>query len=158
MLISIWKRIPKKNFWLLAILGVGVFLLLLPRRSESTTQSKEPSFSLEEEEKRIAEALERISGAGQVTVVLSLDTSLEQEYARNRDSDAETGKESGRNEEHSEVAEIGDSALTVKYRYPCYRGALVIAEGGGSALKLAITQAVSALTGLSTDRITVLNG
>ena len=37
-------------------------------------------------------------------------------------------------------------------------GALVIVQGDGSTLKLEITQAVSALTGLGTDRITVIRG
>ncbi len=34
----------------------------------------------------------------------------------------------------------------------------MIVQGDGSTLKLEITQAVSALTGLGTDRITVIRG
>ena len=40
--------------------------------------------------------------------------------------------------------------------YPTYRGALVVCQGGDQAdVKLAVTEAVAALTGLSADRITV---
>ena len=40
--------------------------------------------------------------------------------------------------------------------YPTYRGALVVCQGGDRAdVKLAVTEAVSALTGLSSDRVTV---
>ena len=40
--------------------------------------------------------------------------------------------------------------------YPSYRGALVVCQGGDRAdVKLAVTEAVSALTGLSSDRVTV---
>ena len=35
---------------------------------------------------------------------------------------------------------------------------VVVTEGSGSALKLAVTQAVASLTGLSSDRITVVTG
>ena len=41
--------------------------------------------------------------------------------------------------------------------YPEYRGALVVAQGAdNAAIKLAITQAVAGLTGLSSDKITVV--
>ena len=56
------------------------------------------------------------------------------------------------------MTQPGETALTVKIAYPRYRGALVVTEGSGSSLKLAVTQAVAALTGLSTDRITVVTG
>ena len=52
----------------------------------------------------------------------------------------------------------GDREETVVTRtaYPTYRGALVVCQGGDRAdVKLAVTEAVSALTGLSSDRVTV---
>lgn len=160
MLISVWKKVPKQAVWALLILGVGL-LLLLPRHSGAAASGgKEEAldFALASEEKRIEEALGRIQGAGKVTVVLTLDSSEERIYARNTDSDRQEPLGSGRSEERSEIARVGDGALTVRIAYPRYRGALVVTEGTGSALRLEITQAVAALTGLSTDRITVLTG
>ena len=158
MLVSVWKKVPKSAVWILLAAG-AVLLILLPRGGSS--QSKEETqlaFSLEKEERRIENALGRIEGAGKVTVVLTLEASEEREYARNTDSDRQTQADSGRSEERSEIAKVGSEALTVKVSYPRYRGALVIAEGSGSALRLALTQAVASLTGLSTDRITVVTG
>ena len=41
--------------------------------------------------------------------------------------------------------------------YPQYRGALVVCEGGGNdAVRLQVISAVSALTGLGSDRIAVV--
>jgi len=161
MLISVWKKIPKKALWGLLALGAAL-LLFLPRGAasrESAAEREEPfAFSLGDEEDRIAAALGRIPGAGKVTVVLTLDASEEREYARNTDSDAQSGTGTERSELKSQVAEVGDSALTVRVSYPRYRGALVVTQGSGSGLKLDITQAVAALTGLSTDRITVVTG
>ena len=51
----------------------------------------------------------------------------------------------------------GDTPVVARNICPTYRGALVVCQGGGSAeVRLAVTQAVSALTGLSSDRITVV--
>ena len=159
MLVSVWKRIPKQAAWVLLILAAGL-LLLLPRRTAAAADSREDGFpfSLEAEEKRIETALSRIEGAGKVTVVLTLEASEERVYARNTDSDRQGETGTGRSEERSEVARVGDAALTVKVAYPRYRGALIVTEGSGSGLKLDVTQAVAALTGLTTDRITVVTG
>ena len=161
MLISVWKKIPKKALWALLALGAAL-LLFLPRsgsgRGEAAAPEESFSFSLSGEEARIAAALARVPGAGKVTVVLTLDSSEEREYARNTDSDAQSGTGTERSELKSQVAEVGDAALTVRVAYPRDRGALVVTQGSGSGLKLEITQAVMSLTGLSSDRITVVTG
>ena len=159
MLISVWKKIPKQTVWVFLALGAGLLLLLPKRGGEAAApKTQEFAFSLEAEERRMEAALSRIEGAGEVTVVLSLEASEEREYARNLDSDRQSEADSARREERSEVARIGDGALTVKSAYPRHRGALIVTEGSGSGLKLAVTQAVAALTGLSTDHITVVTG
>lgn len=49
--------------------------------------------------------------------------------------------------------------LTVEPGTERWAGAVVVCEGGGSAaVRLQLTQAVSALTGLSSDKITVVKG
>ena len=41
--------------------------------------------------------------------------------------------------------------------YPVYQGAVVVCQGAeNSAVRLAVTEAVSALTGLSSDRISIV--
>ena len=41
--------------------------------------------------------------------------------------------------------------------YPQFRGALVVCQGGGDpAVRLAVIEAVSALTGLGSDKISVV--
>ena len=50
----------------------------------------------------------------------------------------------------------GDGTVVVRTVYPTYRGALVVCQGGDRPeVKLAVTEAVAALTGLSADRVTV---
>ena len=50
----------------------------------------------------------------------------------------------------------GDAPVVTQRVYPTYRGALVVCQGGDQPqVRLAVTEAVSALTGLSADRIAV---
>ena len=53
----------------------------------------------------------------------------------------------------------GAEVVVTHSRYPRFVGALIVCEGGDRAdVQLNVTQAVSALTGLSSDRITVVRG
>ena len=97
MLISVWKKIPKQTVWVFLALGAGLLLLLPKRGGEAAApKTQEFAFSLEAEEKRMEAALSRIEGAGEVTVVLSLEASEEREYARNLDSDRQSEADSAR--------------------------------------------------------------
>ena len=49
-----------------------------------------------------------------------------------------------------------EQAVSVKTIYPEFQGALVICDGAGSAsVKLEVLRAVSAITGLSSDQISI---
>ena len=53
----------------------------------------------------------------------------------------------------------GAEVVVTQSRYPDFVGALVVCEGGGSAaVRLEITQALSALTGLPSSKISVIKG
>ena len=50
-----------------------------------------------------------------------------------------------------------EDIVVTQQLYPVYQGALVVCQGADqAAVRLAVTEAVSALTGLSSDRITVV--
>ena len=50
-------------------------------------------------------------------------------------------------------------AVLVQQFYPRFQGALIVSEGGGDpAVRLNITEAVAALTGLGADKISVCKG
>lgn len=148
-----------KKVYLYGLLALGVLLLVLPKSSRVKSADPAPVFQLEAEEKRLEQALSRIEGVGQVTVLLTLEASAEQEYARDTEENRESGADGGLSSEGvSRVTEMDSAPLTVRYLYPRYRGALVVIQGGGSAAKLAVTQAVVALTGLGSDRVTVVKG
>jgi len=148
----------KKNGLIAAALVLGVVLILMPTGtsgsggSDNTSGLSEPAFSLSEQEQKIEEALTKISGAGRVQVVLTLKSGTERRLASNEEvSDSQ-----------SKVTYVtiqtgsGVQTVAVRYNYPIYQGALIVCQGGGNAaVRLQITEAVAALTGLTTDKITV---
>ena len=160
---KVFRWIGKYRYVLLAVL-LGAFLLLLPTDKSAAGTDSEPyaeRFDLAAVQREMEEILSAVEGAGELRLMLTVRGSAELELARDR---ALTQKESG--EEYSDKTETvvlgsgnGAEVVVTQSRYPDYVGALVVCEGGGSAaVRLQLTQAVSALTGLTSDRITVIKG
>ena len=151
---------------LIAIIVVlGVILLLLPSGGNKPVETIRPVTTQEpvgdtagDFDRRIAAALSKLEGAGKVMVVLSLNSDGEIYLATDRDD--KYGSEIREQSEEAVLVNSGSSMqspVIVKRDYPEYRGALVVAEGADNpTVKLAITQAIASLTGLGSDRVTVV--
>ena len=105
--------------------------------------------------------LRAIDGVGELRLMLTVDSGTKRELAQ--DTTAErSGSEDMKRKSETVVVGTGSGTQEVVVTnrvYPRYVGALVVCEGGGSAgVRLAVTQAVSALTALPSDKITVLQG
>ena len=154
------KRLGPYRYVLL-VLAAGAVLLLWPDGTEETgqpaaaVQETEP-FSTRDMEDRLEQILGRIEGAGQVSVMLTVHSGTEQVLAQDSALDAE--------EESSQTVVLStgggaEEVVVLKQYSPTFQGALVVCSGGGDAqVRLQITQAVSALTGLSAARISVCQG
>ena len=152
-----WQRY--RLVWLVIL--AGLVLLMLPLGggeeevlAESPVQS---DFDLAGTEARLAEALSKIKGAGEVTVVLTVANGPRQVLAQDTQSRGE-GERSvstvtlGRGSGSQEVVPLQTVA-------PQFRGALVVCAGGDDpGVRLQVIRAVSALTGLGSDCITVCQG
>ena len=150
----------KYRYILLAAIA-GLVLLYWPQSQQTKGQAdaatvSDVSFSLVELEQKLEQTLSRIEGAGRVSVVLSVSGEVEQVLARNTErTDQQLS---------SEVVLVGrgsgsEEAVVVTRKYPEFRGALIVCEGGDDPqVKLKLTQAVSALTGLGAAKISVCKG
>ena len=159
---QLWKLLDKYKYVLL-VLAVGVLLLLWPTGKEEPAQSgasgQEEQFDLAALEEKLSQTLSQVEGAGRVTVTLTVKSGMEQVPATDRSTSA--GERENRVEEKTVVVSTGSGqeAVVRMQRYPVFQGALVVCEGADQAqVRLAMTQAVSALTGLGSDRITVCKG
>lgn len=159
-----WKGALKNYQYVLLVIAAGVGLLLLPAGGGGSSQGEETpvqeegaSFDLEAFEKKLAQTLSQVEGVGEARVVLTLDGGSRQVLARDQDRDGNGGGSNtvvtvGKGSGTQEVVPLQTVA-------PQFRGALVVCPGGGDAqVRLRLIQAVSALTGLGADRISVCQG
>ena len=155
-----WKEALGRYQYALLVIAVGVVLLLLPVGGRDGAEEAVPAqtegtaFDLEAFEEKLARTLSQVEGAGQAQVVLTLDGGSRQVLARNQEQDRDGG---GSNT----VATVGRGSGTqevvpLQVVAPQFRGALVVCPGGGDPqVRLRLVEAVSALTGLGSDRISV---
>ena len=160
-----WKTLLGTYRWALLVVAVGALLMALPTGSgrsagegaAEVSAGTAEDFDLEGFEQRLAEALSRVDGAGETRVVLTLDGGTRSVLARDSQTD---GDGSG----SSTVVTVGrgsgnQSVVPVQTLTPSFRGALVVCPGGDDPeVRLQITEALSALTGLGADKISISEG
>ena len=153
------KEFLKKNRYVLLVLLCGLVLLCWPQGKQQTQQDiprqTEQTESLEE---RLEKILSQVSGAGTVRVLLTQAESGETIY---QTDDTESTQENGSSLRRETVLVTDGSrqqaGLVRQTQAPVYRGAVVVCQGGDTApVRLAIVEAVAGVTGLPSNRITVL--
>ena len=140
------------------VLLVGIGLMLIPETKKAETQVMQTDTHQSEvrtESEQLADILSQIQGAGRVQVMLSVKAGEEMLYQTDTQKDSSGG-------ERTETLIVTDSSreesgLVRQVRSPLYLGAIVVCQGGDRApVRLAITEAVSKITGLGADNIVVL--
>jgi stage III sporulation protein AG len=149
--------------WVLLVIVVGLVLLALPsgaptQLSQEHSRNQGPSaFDLAALEEKFSKALSEISGAGEVTVVLSVKTGTQQILAE----DSEYAEKDQEVEESTKTVVLSkgsgvQEAVTLQEIYPQFQGAVIICSGGDNpTVRLKLTEACSALTGLGADKISI---
>ena len=109
-------------------------------------------------ETRLETILCRMNGVGDVEVLLTLETGTSYQYQT--DVQTHTKQEDAEVQKETVLASDGSGKqvpITVRTTYPTYQGALILCQGADSAaVRLDVTNAVSDLTGLGSDRISVI--
>ena len=154
-----WSELWKKYKFVLLVVLVGIILMLLPVSSqtketeENKSQIPQESFDLAAMEQRMEEVLGKIDGVGKLRVMLTLQSGTRLTLAEDTQRDQDRTQR--------EIVTLnrgsGNQEIVITNRfYPVYQGAVVVCQGAdSSAVRLAITETVQALTGLPSDRIRV---
>ena len=157
-----WGELLKKYKYILLVLAVGVLLMLLPtgKKEEVGTDASQQleDFSLEETEEKLRKILVKIDGVGKADLMLTLKSGTQLQLAEDEDRSLRDGEtESQRQTVVLSRGSGTEDIVVTQQQYPIYQGALVVCEGAdNSTVCLAVTDAVSALTGLSSDKISVV--
>ena len=145
------------------ILLVGILLMLLPvggKTVQSTVQPQPVETKQETEalQEQLSILLSQMEGAGKVQVLLTQATGEKTHYQTNEDKTTANQSETNRTDTVILTdSSHGQAGLVQQIDPPTYLGAIVLCQGAeNSAVKLAITQAVSNATGLGYHKITVL--
>lgn len=159
------QKILGRYKYVFLVIAVGMLLLLLPLSEEGKTASQEnlqleEDFSVDALEKQLGEILSEINGAGRVNVMLTVESGMKRVFAQDVLIDQEDN--AVQRETETVVVSSGtgtEETVLVQQIYPQFQGALVVADGGGDpSVRLALTEAVAALTGLGADKISVCKG
>lgn len=158
---KIWDR------WKYAVLVVaaGAVLLLLPsggKQSAAAIPDENVADTVQETETRMETILAKIDGVGELHLMLTADTGTARRLAQ--DTELSYSGDTAAPEDYQRKSETvlsggsgSEEPVVTETRCPTWRGALVVCQGGGDAqVRLAVTAAVASLTGLGSDRITVV--
>ena len=160
-----FRTLWEKGKFALPVLGLGVLLLLWPSGAGETKSTTSPETTAEEtmaqQQKEMERILARIEGAGELHLMLTLESDGERTLAEDTEETLGGSQDAPESQSRRETVVLsvsgGEEVVVTRRESPVYRGALVVCQGADRAeVKLAVTQAVAALTGLGADRITVV--
>ena len=150
----------QKYKYALLVLGVGIALMLIPGNdktqiSSGITQQGDNILSVEE---KLGRVLSKIQGAGEVVVLLTEAYGEEIIYQIDRDTSQSDSSSSLREDTVTITdSQRNEQGLVKQQNPPKYMGAVVVCQGGDKpTVRLAIIDAISKVTGLGADKISVL--
>ena len=139
---------------LVVFVGLGQMLLPGKQQAETLPQPVE-SAQTPDLETRLAAILSQIEGVGRVQVLLTEEVGREYVYQTDIQTDTDRRSEDTVLVEDATRTETGLIRRTLE---PKYRGAVILCQGADQpSVRLAIVEAVRSVTGLGSDRISVLN-
>ena len=150
-----------KYKYVFLILGLGLLLMLLPGKTEQTVKENKEEVqqmtSVDEVCEQLSEILSNISGAGQTKVMLTVQQGEKTIYQ----TDADVSEKEAANDSRIQTVTITDAdrnqtGLIQQVNPPTYMGAIVLCQGADTpSVRLAIVDAVSKVTGLGANQISV---
>ena len=153
--------VVKKYKYAIIILFVGILMLLISTPHKTTadkpviSQKAENILSVEDQ---LCNILSSVKGAGKVQVMLSVASGEETLYQTTRKNTSDSDRIS--NDEDTVIvsdSSRNQSGLIRQINPPVYSGAIIVCQGADDpSVRFAIVEAVSKITGLRTDRISVL--
>ncbi len=144
----------KKYRYPILVLAIGILLMTLPTGEKSKQETQQPAQEAPEEKVDISAQLEailsQIKGVGKVKVLLT--QAMGEVYIYQFDENGDR--------KETVIITDGDrneSPILSQVVPPKYQGAVIVCQGAEvPAVKLAVVEAVSRLTGLGADHISVL--
>lgn len=152
----------KKYRYALLVLAIGLLLMIIPEFNINTAEQEqavtnepasEPTLEM-----RLSQILSQVDGAGPVQVVLTVSAGEEVVYQTDNNSSYHTDTNTVNT--NTVVVTNADRSQTglIRQKNPAlYQGAIIVCQGADNPqVHLAIVEAVSRITGIGTNQISVL--
>lgn len=156
--LSDWVQYLKKYKYAVLILLLGIVLMAMPQGKREQPAQTISDAAYDDLEIQLEEILGKVEGAGAVKVMLTQKEGMQYTYLTN--DQYQTYETEQERKETAVLLSDGNGAETVVVSgttYPVFKGAVIVCEGADSPLvKYNIVNAVSDLTGLSSDKISVI--
>lgn len=148
-------EVLKKYRIVILVLFLGIALLMIPeKKEEAPTQAPVVQTEKSSLEASLSDILSQIYGVGKVEVLLTQAAGERITYQTDEDI---SGTDTRRNTVLITDSDRDETGLVRQVLPPVYQGAIVACQGADSAqIRLAVVEAVMCVTGLSSDRISVL--
>lgn len=155
------KDVLQKYKYVILIILTGIVLLSLPSETPEKTVRTEDIPEVNTDmpmEESLAHILSMIEGAGRVEVLLSQAVGEEILYQTdNRESSGEHSRDIQKDTVLITDDNRTETGLIRQRNPPVYQGAVILCQGADKAgIRLSIVEAVMSITGLTSDKITVL--
>ncbi len=150
-----------KYKYVVLVLTAGIILLAMPSGNREKAQEASLTPTAEQSpdtEQMLGQILSSVEGVGQVRILLTYACGEEMIYQVNSD-DTQSSDTTAKREDTVIITDANrnEVGLIRQVNPPVYLGAVVVCKGADSpAVRLAVTEAVSKATGLSSDKISVL--
>ena len=153
------KTLIGRYKYVILIVAAGIFLMAMPS-GQSQQDWQEPAAESAEDtdiREELESVLSQIQGVGKVRVMVTELSPPETVYQTDVDLDTGTDGSSQRSKTVIVSKDGDETGLIRTVTPPTFLGAVIVCQGGDiPSVRLAVSQAVAAVTGISTDRITVL--
>lgn len=157
------RRLFDKYKYVLLLCVVGLVLILLPfgnsspETQKTTTEDTDPVILLQDQ---LEDLFSEIEGVGRVRVLLTAKSGGETVYAYDESKNASKSDGSASSSSSMTLVTVngsGSSPVVVRINAPAFSGAVVVCDGADSTkVQLNLTQALSSLTGITSDNIVIV--
>lgn len=150
-----------KYRYVILVLVIGLVLMIVPTTSAKNREPPAPDAKNSTEdcfENKLAEILSHITGAGEVKVLLTVAAGEEMRYQTNdRIDNGETASNINYDTVTVTDADRNQNGLVRQVIPATYKGVIIVCQGADDpVVRLSIIDAVSKLTGLGSNKISVL--
>jgi stage III sporulation protein AG len=166
---NLFQRIGKIKhiqIYIALILGVLICVACLGsannKKSDNTIEIATEDCSTAEEyakmlENKLCNVLSKVSGAGSVSVVITLESGFGFEYATNTETKTITSGDNETTVTTETVILVSNQPVIEKQNYPTIKGVVVVADGANDInVKLNIISAIETILQVDRQNITIL--